>query len=112
MFGPTVLCPRNRGFQYRDNVGTDNRLVTEEDRISESERQQIRNTAFIPDDPTLNLLSGEPSVQLQIQYAIASLLEYIHAEQVRIHVKGLRFSTRTKDLLVYYFNRHMRITRF
>jgi len=96
-------------FNTGDIVGTYNRLVTEEDRISESERQQIRNTAFIPDDPTLNLLSGEPSVQLQIQYAIASLLEYIHAEQVRIHIKGLRFSTRTKDLLVYYFNRHMRI---
>ncbi len=96
-------------FNTGDLVGNYNRLVGEEERILEPERERIRNAAYIPDDPTLNLLAGEPSVQLQIQYAASSLLEYIHAEQVRPHIETLPLSVKTKDLIVYYFNRHMRV---
>ncbi len=97
------------GFDPADLAGNYNRNVPEELRLTAREKERLEDFCFVPEDPSLNLLKGEPDALLNLLYRLAEVFRLIHAERLRRIAAGMGFSRRSFDLVLYYVGRHRRI---
>lgn len=64
-------------FNPTDIIGNYNRNMPEEERI-DPKRFQLAHCAYIPEDPSLDLLRGEPAVTLQLVRNLQSTIEAVY----------------------------------
>ena len=97
------------GFNPTDVAGNYNRNVPEELRLAPGEAARLADLAFVPEDPALNLLRGEPSARRNAQRFLLDALQYL-LEQRLTHLAGESSLPRALfPVLVGYLCRHWRI---
>jgi len=80
-----------------------NRNVSEELRIPEEEAEEkTENIACIPEDPSLDLLRGDPAIIANIQRSMLDIIEVIQEERLDEIPLEIRISSKVFDLIKYY----------
>jgi flagellar biosynthesis protein FlhG len=97
------------GFHPSDVAGNYNRLVDVEDRLSPEEQALLRDFAFIPEDPVLNLLQGEPNPTIHVLKSMKDGLDYVHGRLLSQASRGLGIPKQIRDIVIYYIHRHPKI---
>ncbi|MCK5199859.1 MAG: P-loop NTPase, partial [Spirochaetales bacterium] len=69
-------------FDPTDVIGNYNRNMPKEDSLNPKEFNVI-DTAFIPEDRSMDLLQGDPAVLVQLLRNIGNILDMVHAELLR-----------------------------
>lgn len=92
-----------QGFNEQDVIGNYNRNVAEEDRIVKTSFDgSLKHIAFIPPDPTLDLLRARPSVRLQIKRSLTGVLDIMHNEILEQFSLRIEASRRVINLIQSY----------
>ena len=114
--GKTILLWHNRysrrekeGFHPSDVAGNYNRFVGLADRLSPRESALLRDTAFVPEDPALDLLHGEPNPVIHVLACMRDSLEYAHGRLLVQASRRLGISRRMQDVVGAYILRHPEI---
>ena len=97
------------GFNPKDIAGNYNKNVPEDDWLKEENFSQIRDSAFIPEDPSLNLLRGEPEIIVEAQRSILDILELIQDEKIAEKAEKLNVSANVLDLIKFFISRNRNI---
>lgn len=90
------------GFNPKDVAGNYNKNVDDEIKLSTENIAQIRDFAFIPEDPSLNLLRGSPRIILNIQRCILDTSEFIQEEILDEISSKLDISDNVFDLVKFF----------
>jgi MinD-like ATPase involved in chromosome partitioning or flagellar assembly len=98
-------------FDPRDVLGNYNRNVSKQHRIAPRLAQKVRDLAFIPYDPSLDLLQGNPSLLINIERSMVDLLEMIQAERLAALFQEYGFSARSLELIRFYIVRNRDIAK-
>jgi flagellar biosynthesis protein FlhG len=98
-------------FNPRDVVGNYNRNVSKQERISPRLSKTIKDLAFIPHDPSLDLLRGNPSLLINIERSMVDVLEMIQAERIASLLQEYGFSARSLELMRFYIVRNRDLRR-
>ena len=85
-------------FNPTDVIGNYNRNMPEEEHIDPS-KFQLSHCAYIPEDPSLDLLRGEPAVTLQLVRNLQSTIEAIYDMLLQSIPLKLKVSTYMTQLL-------------
>ncbi|MBN2535993.1 MAG: AAA family ATPase [Spirochaetales bacterium] len=95
---------RNPGadFNPEDVIGNYNRNSPQKARINPGKITHIEHLAFIPGDPTLDLLKTNPSVTLNILRSILDMTEFIKEEQLKLFAQKSKIPEKTFDLIKYF----------
>ncbi len=93
-------------FNPRDVVGNYNRNVSKQEQIPPRLSKTIKDLAFIPHDPSLDLLRGSPSLLINIERSMVDVLEMIQAERISSLLQEYGFSTRSLELMRFYIVRN------
>jgi cellulose biosynthesis protein BcsQ len=111
--GKTILLWHNRysrqvkgGFHPSDVAGNYNRFVGPADRLSPGECALLRDIAFVPEDPALDLLHGEPDPVIHVLACMRDSLEYAHGRLLVQASRRLGISRRMQDVVAAYILRH------
>lgn len=99
----------DNGFDPRALIANYNRYVDEDLHITPGERKSIRDIAFVPDDPALNLLKTELDSTVTLLSKLRELTALIHDQYVRQHLGTVEGSTRTGDLISWFVVRNREI---
>jgi cellulose biosynthesis protein BcsQ len=95
---------RNPGadFNPEDVIGNYNRNSPRDARICPDLAAHIEHLAFIPGDPSLDLLKTNPSVTLNILRSILEMAEFIKEEQLNLLAQESNIPEKTFDLIKYF----------
>ncbi|MBN2443786.1 MAG: AAA family ATPase [Spirochaetales bacterium] len=95
---------RNPGanFNPEDVIGNYNRNSPKPARIHPNKISHIEHLAFIPSDPTLDLLRANPSVTLNILRSMLDMVEFIKEEQLKAFAIKSKIPEKTFDLIKYF----------
>jgi Mrp family chromosome partitioning ATPase len=93
------------GFDPRDVAGNYNRNVAEEERLSDAQISRLRDFAFMPEDPSLNLLHGDPAILLNIQRQMLDILRFMQENRLPAQSPTLGISARAFELVHYFVSR-------
>ncbi len=111
--GTPILLWHNRfsssvkdGFHPRNVAGNYNRLVAPEERLSEEEMSLIRDFAFVPEDPALDLLQGEPSPTLHALKSMRDSLSHVHGRLIARAAQKLDVPHGARSVVASYIQRH------
>ncbi len=94
------------GFHPSDVAGNYNRLVPEEDRLSPDDTAFLRDFAFVPEDPALDLLQGEPSPSIHVLKSMRDALEYAQRRLLMQAAKKIGIPARILDMVTSYVHRN------
>jgi flagellar biosynthesis protein FlhG len=97
------------GFNPIDVAGNYNRNVPEELRLVPGEAARLADLAFVPEDPALNLLRGEPSARRNAQRFLLDALQYLLESRLARLAGESSLPRSLAPLLVGYLCRHRRI---
>lgn len=98
------------GFDPRAVVENYNRYADGELRITEREAGLLEDIAFVPPDPSLNLLQTELDPSFTVYSKLREVLDLILDDLLRSTFAGAELSRRTRDLVTYYVAHNPRIT--
>lgn len=90
------------GFDPRAVVENYNRYVDEELQITAAESEVVRDLAFVPPDPALNLLQTELDPTVTVYSKLAETLRLVMDETIRAAAGGMQARGRKRDLVGYY----------
>jgi hypothetical protein len=114
--GTRILLWHNRyarlprvDFHPSDVAGNYNRLVPDPDRLSTEEALLLSDFAFVPEDPTLDLLHGEPGPGLHALRAMRDGIEYARGRLLQQATRKLGIPPRMRDVVTAYVEREPRI---
>ncbi len=94
------------GFNPTDVAGNYNRFVQPSQRLSARERKLLSDFAFIPEDPALDLLQGEPNPVLHVLACMKDSLEHVHGRLLSHASQGLNVPRGVREMLTLYAQRH------
>ena len=97
------------GFNPTDVAGNYNRNVPEELRLDPGEAALLADLAFVPEDPALNLLRGDPSARRNAQRFLLDALQYLLEQRLARLAGEASLPRPLIPLLVGYFCRHRRV---
>ncbi|HEY9593385.1 MAG TPA: P-loop NTPase, partial [Spirochaetia bacterium] len=97
------------GFHPSDVAGNYNRFVDPESRLSDDERGLMKDFAFVPEDPALDLLKGEPSPGLHVLRCIRDSLDYAHGRLLWQATRKLGIPPRIREIVSGYAQRNPKI---
>lgn len=97
------------GFDPRAVVDNYNRYADGELRISEREADLLEDIAFVPPDPSLNLLQTELDPSFTVYSKLREVLELIQDDLLRSTFAAAELTRRTRDLVTYYLAHNPRI---
>ncbi len=95
-------APRGGGILQRDVIASYNRNMPEEEHLPESLGQRIKNLAFVPEDPALDLLQGTPSAIMNIHRSLASIIDQLTETRVEMLTADAPFHPGIRSLLTGY----------
>ena len=96
-------------FNPRDVVGNYNKNVIAEEKLTVESSAKIRDFAFIPEDPSMNLLRGNPNISANILYNLLNTLEALQEERLHSEPLTMSVSPKTAELVKYYISRNKKI---
>jgi flagellar biosynthesis protein FlhG len=94
------------GFNPTDVAGNYNRFVEPSERLSAREKSHLEDFAFIPEDPALDLLQGEPNPILHVLSCMKDSLGHVHGRLLSHASKDLAVPRGMRDMLTFYAQRH------
>jgi flagellar biosynthesis protein FlhG len=94
------------GFNPTDVAGNYNRFVESSERLTSKERKLLSDFAFIPEDPALDLLQGEPNPVLHVLACMKDSLEHVHGRLLSHASRGLDVQRGVREMLTLYAQRH------
>ena len=97
------------GFNPTDVAGNYNRNVPEELRLAPGQTATVADLAFIPEDPALNLLRGDPSARRNAQRFLLDALHYLLEQRLASLAGETSLPRALIPLLVGYLCRHRRV---
>jgi flagellar biosynthesis protein FlhG len=97
------------GFNPTDVAGNYNRNVPEELRLAPEQSARLADLAFVPEDPALNLLRGEPAVRRSALRFLLDTLHFLLEQHVSRLAAEVNLADSLKPLLVSYLCRHRRL---
>jgi hypothetical protein len=97
------------GFHPSDVAGNYNRFVDPSDRLSLEECTRLRDFAFVPEDPALDLLQGEPSPVTHVLKCMKDGIDYAHGRLLSQATRKLGLPPRIQNVVTSYVHRNPRI---
>ncbi len=97
-------APRGGGILQRDVIATYNRNMPEDEHLPESLGQRIKNLAFVPEDPALDLLQGTPSAIMNIHRSLSSVIDQLTETRVEMLTASAPFHSGVRSLLTAYLS--------
>jgi len=97
------------GFHPSDVAGNYNRFVDPEDRLTPEESRLLRDFAFVPEDPALDLLKGEPHPEVHVLKAMKDAVDYAHGRLLSQATRKIGLPPRIQRLVTSYVQRNPRI---
>jgi MinD-like ATPase involved in chromosome partitioning or flagellar assembly len=94
------------GFNPTDVAGNYNRFVGPAQRLSAREKSLMSDFAFIPEDPALDLLQGEPNPVLHVLSCMKDSLKHVHGRLLLHASQGLDVPRGVREMLTLYAQRH------
>ncbi len=94
------------GFNPADVAGNYNRFVDPSERLSVEEKSLLADFAFIPEDPALDLLQGEPNPILHVLSCMKDSLDHVHGRLLSHASDGMNIPRGVRELLTLYAQRH------
>ncbi len=94
------------GFNPADVAGNYNRFVDPSERLSAREKSLLSDFAFIPEDPALDLLQGEPNPVLHVLSCMKDSLDHVHGRLLSHATRGLNVPRGVREILTLYTQRH------
>ncbi len=114
--GKGILIWHNRytgrlkeGFNPRDVAGNYNRFVGPSDRLTPQERERLTDFAFVPEDPSLDLLQGDPNPILHALKSMKDALDNALGRLLSQASKKVGIPGRIQDIVTFYIQRNPRI---
>jgi len=114
--GTEILVWHNRytrrpreGFHPSDVAGNYNRVVDDADRLTAEERRLVHDFAFVPEDPTLDLLQGEPGPALHALRCMRDGIDYAEGRLLQQATRKLGIPQRMQEVVTTYVQREPRI---
>jgi MinD-like ATPase involved in chromosome partitioning or flagellar assembly len=98
------------GFDPRAVAENYNRFVGPADRLSPRESAALRDMAFVPEDPALDLLQGEPNPVIHVMKCMRDSLDYAHGRLLASASRRLGISRRLQDLVTSYILHHPEVS--
>jgi cellulose biosynthesis protein BcsQ len=107
--GTRILLWHNRysrrmreGFHPTDVAGNYNRLVDPAEALTGQERELLSDFAFVPEDPALDLLQGEPSPMTHVLKSMRDGLEYTNTRLLAQAMRKEGIPLRLQDMVASY----------
>ena len=94
------------GFHPSDVAGNYNRFVDPADRLTPEESGLLRDFAFVPEDPALDLLQGEPSPVMHILKCMKDGIDYAHGRLLSQSTRKLGLPPRIQKIVTSYVHRN------
>jgi flagellar biosynthesis protein FlhG len=94
------------GFDPRAVAENYNRFVGPADRLNARESASLHDLAFVPEDPALDLLQGEPNPVIHVMKCMRDSLDYAHGRLLVSASRRLGISRRMQDLVTSYILHH------
>jgi len=94
------------GFHPSDVAGNYNRFVDPADRLTPEESGLLRDFAFVPEDPALDLLQGEPSPVMHVLKCMKDGIDYAHGRLLAQATRKLGLPPRIQKVLTSYVHRN------
>jgi flagellar biosynthesis protein FlhG len=94
------------GFHPSDVAGNYNRFVDPSDRLSPEECTRLRDFAFVPEDPALDLLQGEPSPVTHVLKCMKDGIDYAHGRLLSQATRKLGLPPRIQNVVTSYVHRN------
>ena len=94
------------GFNPSDVAGNYNRFVEAEDRLTPQECGLLQDFAFVPEDPALDLLKGEPDPALHVLQSMKEGVGYAHGRLLEQATRALGLPPRIQRLVTSYVHRN------
>ncbi|MGO9311039.1 MAG: P-loop NTPase [Spirochaetia bacterium] len=114
--GTTIQVWHNRfsrqvkdGFHPSDVAGNYNRFVDPSDRLTPQESALLRDFAFVPEDPALDLLQGEPSPVTHVLKCMKDAIDYAHGRLLSQATRKLGLPPRIQKVVASYVLRNPEI---
>jgi hypothetical protein len=90
------------GFHPSDVAGNYNRFVAAEERLTPRQCSLLRDLAFVPEDPALDLLHGEPSPVAHVLQCMHDSLDYAHGRLIAQAARRVGIPRRLLELVSAY----------
>ena len=90
------------GFHPSDVAANYNRFVGGEDRLTPQESRLLLDFAFVPEDPALDLLKGEPDPSLHVLQSMKEGVGYAHSRLLEQATRKLGIPPRIQRLVTSY----------
>jgi flagellar biosynthesis protein FlhG len=97
------------GFHPSNVAGNYNRFVGPEERLVPREAALLRDAAFVPEDPVLDLLRGEPDPGIHVLQCMRDGLSYAQVRLLTQAARRLGFPPRIQEEIVSYVLHHPEI---
>ncbi len=97
------------GFHPSDVAGNYNRFVDPLDRLTPQESGLLHDFAFVPEDPALDLLQGEPSPIIHVLKCMRDGVDYAHGRLLSQATRKLGLPPRIQSVVTSYVHRNPRI---
>jgi len=98
-----------QGFNPRDVAGNYNRFVAESERLTQAEITFLHDFAFVPEDPALDLLHGEPNPVVHVLKCMQDSLDYAHGRLLFQASRRLGIPPRIQEIVTNYIHRNTQI---
>lgn len=92
-------------FDPTDIIGNYNKNMPLDDYLNRDDFK-VENIAFIPEDRSMDLLQGDPSILVQLLRNISNILDMIHSDLLKKIPLNADVSDRMVNLINYYFKEH------
>jgi len=97
------------GFHPSDVAGNYNRFVDPSERLTPEESALLRDFAFVPEDPALDLLQGEPSPVTHVLKCMKDGIDYAHGRLLSQATRKLGLPPRIQRVVTSYVHRNPEI---
>jgi hypothetical protein len=97
------------GFNPGDVAGNYNRFVPPLEQLTAEECSFLRDFAFVPEDPALDLLQGEPNPVIHVLKCMRDSLDYAHGRLLSQASRRLALPSRIQDIVTIYIHRNTQI---
>jgi hypothetical protein len=97
------------GFHPSDVAGNYNRYVDLSERLTRKESELLQDFAFVPEDPALDLLQGEPSPVMHALKCMKDGIDYAHGRLLEQATKKLGLPPRIQQVVTSHVLRNPEI---
>ncbi len=96
-------------FNPRDVIGNYNKNVNPEERLTPENVPPVEDAAFIPEDPSMDLLEHNTSLSITVLSLLRDVLLGLYEERIQILTTEKRLPEKSKEILRYYLKKNYSI---